>query len=340
MAFLAARLGVEMFSLRFDMRAPSHGAPASELYPAALDMVEWAEVRGLAIVVLSEHRAAPDGFLPSPITMAAALAARTTSVPISIAALLLPLYNPIRLAEDMAVLDLISGGRVSYTMGVGYRPEEFASLGVDYASRGQLAEEYLGLLLKALDGEVFECEGRTVLARPAPGRRIRISYGGKTATAARRAARFGLPFNAQHDEPGIAEAYRQECRRLGREPGRIILPAVGSPTTVFVADDVDEAWAQLGPYLLHDAVTYAGWHNYANTISLSRSTTIEDLRAEKGAHRIFSVDEAIEEVKRVGFLSLHPLCGGLPPDIAWPYLHRVVDEVLPAAAVDRSSVRN
>lgn len=319
-----------MFSMRFDMRAPAWAAPASRLYPAALDMVQWAEGRGLAIVVLSEHRASADGFLPSPITMAAALAARTRSVPISIAALLLPQYNPVRLAEDMAVADLLSGGRISYTLGIGYRPEEFDSLGLSFTTRGELAENGLDVLLRALKGEPFEHDGRTVFARPAPARPIDIAYGGKTVTAAHRAARFGLNFNAQNDDPVIAEAYRRECERLGRTPGRVGAPAAGAPLTVFVADDVDRAWDELGEYILHDAMTYASWHTNDRTASLSRGATVDQLRAEHGVYRIYTVEQAVDEMRRNGYLSLHPLCGGVPPAIAWPYLERVANEVMPA----------
>lgn len=323
-----------MFSLRFDMRAPGGAVAAKALYPAALDMAGYAENHGLAMIVLSEHRASADGFLPSPITMAAAIAARTHTVPIAVAALLLPHYNPVRLAEDIAVLDLLSGGRVSYTMGVGYRPAEFESLGIAFEQRGRLAEENLHVLLTALAGEPFEYHGRTVFVRPTPGRKVRISYGGKTVAAARRAARFGLDFNAQNDLPEIATAYRMECQRLGKAPGRVTLPVPGSPTTVFVADDVDEAWDEIGQYLLHDAVTYAEWHDYGYTVSLSTSRSVEDLRAEQGAHRVYTVEQAVEEIRRNGFLSLHPLCGGLPPEIAWPYLRRVVEEVMPAVRAD------
>jgi alkanesulfonate monooxygenase SsuD/methylene tetrahydromethanopterin reductase-like flavin-dependent oxidoreductase (luciferase family) len=323
-----------MFSLRFDMRAPGGAAAAAALYPAALDMAGFAENHGLAMIVLSEHRACADGFLPSPITMAAAIAARTKTVPIAIAALLLPHYNPVKLAEDIAVLDLLSGSRVSYTLGVGYRPAEFESLGIAFDQRGRLAEENLRILLTALDGEPFEHDGRTVLARPSPARKVRISYGGKTIAAAQRAARFGLDFNAQNDLPEIAAAYRSECERLGKSPGRITLPVPGSPTTVFVTDDVDRAWDEIGEYLLHDAVTYAEWHDYGYTVSLSNSRTVDDLRAEQGAHRIYTVEQAAEEIRRCGFLSLHPLCGGLPPEIAWPYLRRVVEEVMPAVRAE------
>ena len=84
-----------MFTLRFDMRAPATGAPAADLYSAALDMVEWAESRGCVSAMVCEHHTARDGYLPSPMVMASAMAARTEVVPIVIAVVLLPLYDPV-----------------------------------------------------------------------------------------------------------------------------------------------------------------------------------------------------------------------------------------------------
>ena len=111
--------------MRFDMRAPSSGAPATALYDAALAMCSWAETRGAVMAVLSEHHATDDGHLPSPLILASAIAARTTALNILVAAAALPLYHPVRLAEDMAVLDNISKGRVHYVFGIGHRPEIF-----------------------------------------------------------------------------------------------------------------------------------------------------------------------------------------------------------------------
>ena len=156
-----------------------------------------------------------------------------------------------------------------------------------------------------------------------------ISWGGQSVAAARRAARFGLGFLAQTDGDELAAAYRDECARHGREPGPCVLPSPDLPTTLFVADDVDRAWSELGPYLLHDATTYASWNDNERTVSLSFAQTVDALRAEEGAHRILSVDDAVAHVRDVGYLPLHPLCGGLPPDLAWPYLRRVAEEVVP-----------
>src|SRR3954452_2112114 len=119
-----------MFMMRFDLRAPDTGASRAELYAAALDMAAWAESRGCLTAVLCEHHAADDGYLPSPMILASAMAARTTTLPITIAVVLLPLYDPIRLAEEMAVIDIIGNGRVGYVAAIGYRPEEYDLYGV------------------------------------------------------------------------------------------------------------------------------------------------------------------------------------------------------------------
>ncbi|MBL7500773.1 LLM class flavin-dependent oxidoreductase [Frankia sp. CNm7] len=324
-----------MFTLRFDMRAPSTGAPATELYAAALEMAAWAEARGCLATTVCEHHMSDDGYLPSPLLFSSALAARTNKVAIMVAAVVLPLYDPIRLAEEMAVLDIISNGRVSYVTAVGYRPAEYEMYGVDFRRRGKIAEEKLGLLLRAKTGEPFEYEGRRIQVTPkplTPGGPM-IAWGGGSIAAARRAGRHGLGFLAQGAADGLKEAYEQASRDAGHEPGMCYLPSPDSPTTVFVADDLDRAWDELGSYLLHDAVSYAAWNeNDGTTASLSFATTVDELRAENRNHIILTVDQAIERARAGQILGLQPLVGGLPPEIAWPYLRTVADKVMPALA--------
>jgi alkanesulfonate monooxygenase SsuD/methylene tetrahydromethanopterin reductase-like flavin-dependent oxidoreductase (luciferase family) len=79
-----------MFTFRFDTRAPGWAAPAADLYAAAIDMCAWAETRGAALAVLSEHHGAEDGHLPAPLTLASAIAARTQSLAILLAAVTIP----------------------------------------------------------------------------------------------------------------------------------------------------------------------------------------------------------------------------------------------------------
>jgi len=322
-----------MFMLRFDMRAPSEGpADIRDLYEAAVEMSTWGEQHGALAVVLSEHHASPDGYLPSPLVLAAAIAARTTTVPITVAALLVPLHDPVRLAEDMAVLDVVSRGRVGYVTGLGYRPEEYAMFGRSMAQRGRRIEECLTVLARAWSGEEFEYEGRTVRVTPrpsTPGGPF-LMYGGGSPAAARRAARFGLGFLAQTSAAGLEDAYTDECERLGQAPGMCVIPAAGSATTIFVAEDVDRAWEQIGPFMLHDARMYASWLQDAAAVSKSTALTIDALRAESGAYRVLTPEEAVEYARTFGALTLHPLCGGCPPELAWETLHLVADEVLPA----------
>ena len=100
----------------------------------------------------------------------------------------------------------------------------------------------------------------------------------------------------------------------------------------FVADDVDEAWEELGPHLLHDVRTYAEWNPGNDTSAgFSDVKTIEELRANPTSHRIYSVEEAVARVRAGEMLNLSPLCGGVPPEIAWQYLKRVGEVVMPEA---------
>jgi alkanesulfonate monooxygenase SsuD/methylene tetrahydromethanopterin reductase-like flavin-dependent oxidoreductase (luciferase family) len=96
-----------MFTMRFDMRAPAFGAPTSALYSAAIDMSAWAETHGCIAAVLCEHHGSEDGYLPSPIVLASAIAGRTERLLLSLV-VILPFYDPVRLAEDLAVADALN----------------------------------------------------------------------------------------------------------------------------------------------------------------------------------------------------------------------------------------
>jgi alkanesulfonate monooxygenase SsuD/methylene tetrahydromethanopterin reductase-like flavin-dependent oxidoreductase (luciferase family) len=322
-----------MFLMRFDLRA-SRDVALRDLYAAALDMAAWAETRGCISVVLSEHHMVEDGYLPSPLILAGAMAARTTVAPITVAALILPLYEPVRLAEEMAVLDHLSGGRMLFVAALGYRPEEYAMHGVEFRRRGKIADEKLALLLRAKTGEPFEHDARRIHVTPSPltpGGPV-VAWGGGSVAAARRAGRNGIGLFAQRGDPALRDAYEAAARDAGHEPGMCILPSADDPTTVFVADDLDRAWAELGPHLMQDVRSYASWNEgNTDTASISFAATADELRRENRSHRILTVAEAVEFVRAGRILPLHPLVGGLAPDVAWRYLRTVADEVLPAA---------
>jgi alkanesulfonate monooxygenase SsuD/methylene tetrahydromethanopterin reductase-like flavin-dependent oxidoreductase (luciferase family) len=321
-----------MLTLRFDMRSPQWAAPTADLYAAAIEMCSWAETRGAVVVVLSEHHSAEDGHLPVPMILAS-IAARTKTLAILLAAVPIPLWDPVRLAEEITVLDLISNGRVSYAFGIGHRKEEYDHFGVDWGARGQLANENIVAVRALLHGETFDYQGRRVRVTPpcATETGPRMMIAGGSRPAARRAARHGLGFISQAALPGLKDFYDAQCHAHGCEPGPVQFPIPGAPTAVFVADDVDQAWEELGPHLLHDAVTAASYrHGDDSVASITRAATASELRDSDGPYRILTVDEAAGYVRGGRLLPLHPLCGGVAPNVAWRYLR------LAAAAVERA----
>ena len=316
-----------MFTLRFDMRAPSIGAPPTELYAAATEMSAWAETLGCLAVVLCEHHCADDGYLPSPLLLGAAIAARTKQLMLNLT-ILLPFYDVARLAEDICVLDHISAGRTSYVFGIGYRVEEFEHFGLSLRDRGRVADEKLPLLRRLLAGEEVEHGGRRmkVTPRPRDPNGPMLNWGGSSLAAARRAGRNGLGLLANGGVPGMQEAYEKACRENGFEPGFVLIPERDAVANLFVADNVDAAWDEIGDYLLHDAMAYSAW-NPDNTVSanLSTATTVDELRRTSASHLILSVEEARLRIAAGEMFNLSPLCGGIPPEIAWPYLERFVE---------------
>lgn len=316
-----------MFTLRFDMRSQSPGATTSDLYAAATEMSGWAEARGCVAAVLCEHHCADDGYLPSPLLLASAIAACTEQLMLNLV-ILLPFYDPARLAEDIAVLDHISAGRASYVFGIGYRQEEFDHFGLSLSDRGRLADEKLGILRRLLHGEVVEHDGRRMVATPqprTPGGPM-MMWGGASLAAARRAGRNGLGLLANGVVPGMQEAYEKACREHGHEPGFVLLPERDTITNCFVADDVDAAWDEIGEYLLHDAKSYSEWNpDNAVSANITHARTVGELRDSSRTHVILSTEEAARRVAAGEMFNLSPLCGGIPPHIAWPYLERFAD---------------
>jgi len=320
-----------MFILRLDFRKfPGSATSMADLYSTAMDMCEWADQHGALNVMFSEHHGSPDGYLPSPMVMAAAAAARTSALSINVGALLALMYDPVKLAEDMSVLDHLSRGRVSYTIGLGYRTREYEMFGVDPSKRGALMDERLDVLRRALSGEAFQWQDRHIHVTPEPFTQggPTIAYGGGSPAAARRAARNGLMFLPQSSDQRLAEIYDKTADASGNPTGMCLAPSVGAPTTVFISSDPDRAWATIGPHMLHDARTYADWMEVASAASSSRATTVEELRAENGAYRIVTPTDARDLIAKFGVLVMQPLCGGLDPSIAWESLELLAAEVL------------
>jgi alkanesulfonate monooxygenase SsuD/methylene tetrahydromethanopterin reductase-like flavin-dependent oxidoreductase (luciferase family) len=323
-----------MMMIRFDLRVPDVSPIGhAEQYAACLEMCEWAERLGFAAVTLSEHHGTEDGYLPAPLTFAAAILARTNQIAVSVAAVILPLHDPVRIAEQCAVLDNVAPGRLSLIVANGYRAEEFEMAGVDRSERGRLLEEYVGVLRDAWTGEPFEWRGRRIRVTPKPATPggPMLMIGGSTPAAARRAARLRCGCFPGSNNPEILVAYEDEARKVGFTEGFCNLPS--GPGFVMVSKDPDATWEQIGKYALFDAQTYSSWQEgtHQNVTDVHGATTWADVRAS-GVYRVVTPDECVALAEEQGSAILHPLMGGIPPDLAWESLELFESEVLPRVA--------
>ena len=316
--------------LQFDMRrSPACPDQQAQRYRACLEMVRWADQQPVTVVGFSEHHNTEDGFLSSPLMMAMAAANVSERVAINVSALLLPLHDPIRVAEDIAVLDLVSGGRFMATVGLGYRELEYQTLAVDWARRGKIFDEKLRTVLAAWRGKPFTHNGVTMRLNPVPARPASslLCVGGNSAAAARRAARFQLMFAPPIDDPALQAVYQEECAKVGFQGGAVIFP--NEPSLTLLSEDPDRAWAENGQYLLYDALAYQGWkHKTRRAYAESSATDIQQLRDE-GKYSIITPQQALERIKIKGSLNLSPLCGGLPIEFGWQSLQLFAADVAP-----------
>ncbi len=322
-----------MFGLRFDFRNPAiAGTTPADRYSAALDMAEWADGLGCVTIAVSEHHGSADGYVPSPLPIIAAMAARTTNVRFSVAALIAPFYDPLRLAEDLVVLDHLTRGRIDLIVAAGYVREEFEMYGVPMKERVARVHEVVTTLRAAFTGEPFEYRGRTVHVTPAPYRPggPAITLGGSSEAAARRAARIADGFLPSI--PEVWEPYRDEMLRLGKpDPGPC---PMGQMRTVALAADADRGWSEVAPYFLHETNAYGEWQAQDDVGSPYRVADGVDALRAAGAYAVVTPDQYVEELRAAPFpfAMFHPMCGGIPPELAWSSLRLFEHEVMPAFA--------
>jgi alkanesulfonate monooxygenase SsuD/methylene tetrahydromethanopterin reductase-like flavin-dependent oxidoreductase (luciferase family) len=322
-----------LLTLRYDLRRPDFATTSrAELYAACLEQSAWGDEHGFHSVVLSEHHGVEDGYLSAPLAMAGAVLGRTRRIGVSISALLVPLHDPIRLAEDIAVLDLASGGRLTVIAGLGYREGEFEMFGVDRKKRGRTMEDHLRVMKQAWSGEPFEYRGQTIRVTPEPLSKPHplVLVGGSTEIAARRAARLELPFMPAIGDPELKRIYDEECAAVGFQGGFTVLPL--GPGFVHVTEDPEKAWDLIAPHAMHEAQTYASWQTPGQRSNVT--VYAEDLDALKasGVYRVVTPDECMalaSEVGPMGALVFHPLMGGLDPALGWESLELFANKVLP-----------
>ena len=317
--------------LSFDMRAPDFGAPSAELYDAALEMCAFGDEAGIDGVVFPEHHGSDDGYNPAPALMATAAAARTKRIEMILGAIVLPLHDPVEVAETIAVTDIICGGRLTTALAAGYVAAEFSMFGKALNDRARLMDEGLDVVTRALAGERFDYGDREIFVRPLPrSRPPKILVGGGVPAAVRRAARYGLGLWVLQPPvlPGgqrLIAQYEAECRKRGRKPG----PIMSTHPAVHVARDPDAAWEQIGPHVLHLVQSYASWAGDVDTKTspFYGLDSIEQVRAA-GIINVLTPEQAVTFAGNTS-ISLLPLIAGLSPKVGWEMLELFAAEVLP-----------
>ena len=233
-------------------------------YMEVLDLVRQVEATGLDSAWVSEHHFSGDGYLPSLIPMLAAFAAVTEKIELGTGVVLAPFHDPIRVAEDFAVVDQLSGGRVIAGFGVGWREEEFRQFDVEVSSRVRRLRELVDVVRLAWNEERFSYEGKiyrydSVSVMPKPARVPPILIGGFVDDAIKRAGRIGDGYISSRAVPErVAESFRMasdERRKAGHEGP----PIVALLQNAFVTEDPERDWPMIRDGIGHQLGVYAGW---------------------------------------------------------------------------------
>lgn len=253
------------FGLWYHLRNPAPWQqPPDRLYAETLDQIVMAEELGYHSVWASEHHFTDDAYLPSSLVWLSAVAARTARVRLGTLILLLPLHDPLRVAEDAAVVDLISGGRLDLGVAAGYRVREFEAFGVAHTERGSRVEEGVQILQRAWSDGAFSFAGRhfhydnvDVTPKPLQKPYPPIWMGGHTKVAIRRAARLGchlLPdTTTDFDVLGV---YQEALREYGRDSRAFRIKCF---RFLYCCEDAEAGWRDVRQHLLYQHNLYRRW---------------------------------------------------------------------------------
>jgi alkanesulfonate monooxygenase SsuD/methylene tetrahydromethanopterin reductase-like flavin-dependent oxidoreductase (luciferase family) len=319
------------FVLSFDMRAPTFGAPAQSLYDNALAMSRWADQLGFDAIGLGEHHGAEDGYLPSPIPMACAIGAGTQSIKVRLNILQAPLYDLVKLAEDLSVAQYLCSGRLEVVIGAGYRPFEFQMFGKRREDRKALYVEAFKFLRQAWSQSNFDYNGRTINIMPKPEPAPPLLLGGAHPAVAKRAAHIADGYYPPGGENW--HIYRQTCLALGKpDPGEYFKKL--GPIFTHISEDPERDWQRIAPHAEHVVASYGAWtvEAYGKAAGpFAQGVNLDDIR-QSGAYQVLRPAEAVAMIRELGFhrtFILNPLLGGLDPEFAWQSLRLFEREVWP-----------
>lgn len=319
------------FGLWYDFRnpAPWHRTD-KEIYDAVIEQIAWAEKIGYDDVWLTEHHFVDDGHAPSPLILASALAMKTARIRIGTSVLLLPLYHPVRVAEDGATIDILSGGRFELGVGIGYRVEEFTGLGIARSERAGRMNEGLEIIRRLWEGETvtfhgkhFNIEGARLSPAPLQEPRPPIWVGGFARASVRRAARLGDGFIGTADTGELYKMYLEELRAAGKDPARARV--AGGLFWLVVSNDPDKTWHEIAPHVMFQINVYAEWLRKAGQEMFAPMPDLAALKAS-GILVVATPDDAVKLIR--DYVAKVPLerfyCWTVPPG----YPVRKMDEHL------------
>lgn len=295
---MTVRIGIGLFTGQ--LPAGSDRTFAQE-YRETLDLVRLAEALGFDSAWVSEHHGSSDGYLPSLLAMLAAFAAATDRIALGTGVVLTPLHDPIRLAEDAAVVDQLSGGRLIVGLGLGWREEEFRMLRIPFAERTARHEETVEILRRAWTGQRFSFEGSAfsydrVRVTPAPAQPggPPIFLGGYAPPALRRAGRLAdgyitdaTPLEEVQQSLAVVD---DAAREAGRRP-----PGIAVLQNAFAWEEGDP-WPLIREGIRHQWGAYEAWDRGDDTPERDRLEPVWD---DEEALRAASPAGSPEEVTKV-----------------------------------------
>ena len=259
------------FAVMFDFRNPPQWRkPDHEFYTAQIDEIVRLEELGYDQVMLTEHHFVEDGYNPALLPTAAAIAVRTSRIRIGTFILLMPFHDPVRVAEDVACVDILSNGRFDLGVGQGYRAGEFHSLNIPRSERAPRMAEGIELVHRLWTEENVTFKGKynnvrdmTLYPKPVQKPCPPIWIGCRTEKATRRAAQMGFHMMATLG-PDPAPSYRAALKEFGRNPDNFNIAQL---RVVYTAPSTDQAWEEAAPHLHYMMMHYGKWLSEANDAS-------------------------------------------------------------------------
>ena len=289
------------FGYGFAMRnAPDWFKAWPDFYAETLEFIEHIENLGFGGVWLAEHHGIDDGYMPSPIVFGAGVATRTKRVRISQGVGLLPHYHPVRLAEDMAVLDILSNGRAELGMGIGYLGIEAEAYGLPAGKRGKYSNEVIEIVRRLWQGETLDYQGeffqlKSARCTPLPVQHggIPMFVGGVAKAGFERAAKFGDGFIGPVE---FWPAYLEEVKAAGRsEADARIISMSYSDMWMMVSEDPEKTVNDMAPHAYYQINTYAKWQEGAEW-SVYTAMSLDEFK-KCGVMKVLTPDEAIAYIK-------------------------------------------